>query len=101
MKIIENYRVSMALKIIQGKYGLTKDELLGFGRMKELVKPRQILYAVLYDIGFSNSYIAQATGRDHTTVIHGRQKANKLWPDEVKSIEIPNDPNKPTRAENT
>jgi chromosomal replication initiator protein len=57
-------------------FKLTKENLLGKKRNKELVEPRQIcIYLITELINLPLVAIGQAMGgRDHTTVIHARDK---------------------------
>ncbi|MBE7091098.1 MAG: chromosomal replication initiator protein DnaA, partial [Clostridiales bacterium] len=60
-------------------YGLAKSDLLGKKRNKELVEPRQIcIYLITELMNLPLAAIGQAMGgRDHTTVIHARDKINE------------------------
>ena len=57
-------------------YSLAKTDLLGKKRNKELVEPRQIcIYLITELMNLPLAAIGQAMGgRDHTTVIHARDK---------------------------
>ncbi len=57
-------------------YNLSRDEILGKSRKKELVKPRQIsMYLLREEVKSSYPYIGEVLGgRDHTTAIHACKK---------------------------
>ncbi len=63
-------------------YGLTKDELLGKKKNKEIVEPRQLCMYLMADL--TNMPLETVGnlcgGRDHTTVIHARDKIERLMP---------------------
>ena len=61
-------------------YNITKDKLLGKSKKKELVQPRQICAYLMCEImNIPLDSIGQALGgRDHTTVIHSRDKVTNL-----------------------
>ena len=60
-------------------YSLAKSDLLGKKRNKELVEPRQIcVYLITELMNLPLAAIGQAMGgRDHTTVIHARDKISE------------------------
>jgi len=57
-------------------YGISRDDLLGRGRNKELVHPRQVvMYLARAELQLTLPQIGEAIGgRDHTTVIYGVDK---------------------------
>jgi chromosomal replication initiator protein len=57
-------------------YGISRSEIAGKGRRKDLVKPRQIaMYLIREEAGTSLVEIGNALGgRDHSTVVHGIEK---------------------------
>lgn len=61
-------------------YDIRVDDLTGAKRDKEIVVPRQIaMYIMRRELGMSFPQIASSLGgRDHTTVMHGVRKINKL-----------------------
>lgn len=61
-------------------YGISLDDLLKQSRRKEYVKPRQIsMYMARKEMGSSFPMIGEFFGgRDHTTVMHGVEKIEKL-----------------------
>lgn len=61
-------------------YDIKVDDLTGAKRDKEIVVPRQIaMYIMRRELGMSFPQIASSLGgRDHTTVMHGVRKINKL-----------------------
>ena len=61
-------------------YGISRDDLLGRGRNKELVHPRQVvMYLAREELQLTLPQIGDAIGgRDHTTVIYGVDKITQL-----------------------
>ena len=56
-------------------YNVKKDDLLGKKKNKDIVEPRQIcMYVICSMLEMSLLSIGQLFGRDHTTVIHARDK---------------------------
>ncbi len=57
-------------------FSISKDDLVGKKRNKEIVEPRQICMYIIYDmLDLPLTSIAQLFGKkDHTTVIHAREK---------------------------
>jgi chromosomal replication initiator protein len=57
-------------------YGISRDDLLGRGRIKELVHPRQVvMYLAREELQLTLPQIGESLGgRDHTTVIYGVEK---------------------------
>ena len=75
-------RVVTSDKIIDAvcrKMGVTREEILGKKRNKELVEPRQIcIYLMWKNLNIPMSSIGKIFNRDHTTAIHARDKINEL-----------------------
>lgn len=67
-------------------FDITKEDLTGNSRKKELVVPRQIaMYLMREEIHASYPNIGQEMGgRDHTTAMHACQKITKLVDDDEK-----------------
>ena len=63
-------------------FGVTKEELLGKKKNKEIVEPRQICMYLMADL--TNMPLETVGnicgGRDHTTVMHARDKIERLMP---------------------
>ena len=60
-------------------FNLKREELLGKKRNKEIVEPRQIcMYIISQILDMPLLAIGQIFGRDHTTVIHARDKITQL-----------------------
>ena len=61
-------------------YKISRENLLGKSKKKELVQPRQICAFLMCDImNIPLVSIGEAMGgRDHTTIIHSREKVNNL-----------------------
>ncbi len=81
--ISEEHETVTSDKIISGVcsfYKITKDKLLGKSKKKELVIPRQICAYLMCEImNIPLVSIGEALGgRDHTTVIHSREKVTNL-----------------------
>lgn len=79
----ENKEVMTTTNIINtvcSFYGVSKNDLLGKKRNKELVEPRQIcIYLITELMNVPLMTIGQAMGgRDHTTVMHARDKIAEL-----------------------
>ncbi len=57
-------------------YGISRAEIVGKGRRKDLVRPRQIaMYLIREEAGASLVEIGNSLGkRDHSTVVHGIEK---------------------------
>ena len=68
------------INIVCNFYNVTKNDLLGKKRNKEVVEPRQIcMYLMTELLSIPLMTIGQAMGgRDHTTVIHARDKVAEL-----------------------
>ena len=68
------------INIVCNFYNVTKNDILGKKRNKELVEPRQIcMYLMTELLSIPLMTIGQAMGgRDHTTVIHARDKVSEL-----------------------
>jgi chromosomal replication initiator protein len=60
-------------------YGISRDDLLGRGRNRELVHPRQVvMYLAREELQLTLPQIGESLGgRDHTTVIYGVDKINQ------------------------
>jgi chromosomal replication initiation ATPase DnaA len=75
-----NWRAREVLQCVAAEFSMTPAQVCTRTQQQETVIPRQIVQYVLRD-GLSLSYaaIAKETGvSDHTTVIHGCQKIEKL-----------------------
>ena len=60
-------------------FSLSRDEILGKKRNKEIVEPRQIcMYIISQVLDMPLLAIGQIFGRDHTTVIHARDKISQM-----------------------
>ncbi len=67
-------------------YRLKQDVLLRRGRKSEIVKARQITFAVLRRLGFRLERIGSIFGRDHTTAMFGVKRAERSWPEEIATL---------------
>ena len=61
-------------------FSVEKDDIIGKKKNKEIVEPRQIAMYLMYDmLDLPLTSIGQIFGgRDHTTVMHAREKVNGL-----------------------
>ncbi|MCS7220286.1 MAG: chromosomal replication initiator protein DnaA [Anaerolineae bacterium] len=67
------------VKLVARHLGVDEDELLGRGRSKEVAMARQILmYLLRHVCDLSLPQIGELLGRDHTTVIYGIEKVERL-----------------------
>lgn len=66
------------LKIISDFYNITPEQIIGKGRKKEIVVPRQLfMYLLRTELELSYPSIGDKIGgRDHTTVLHAYEKMN-------------------------
>ena len=67
------------ISAVASRFGVESDELIGKGRRKEIVLPRQVvMYLLREDTGASLVDIGnELGGRDHTTVLHGVRQVEK------------------------
>ena len=67
------------ISAIAAYYKISKSDLLGKSKKKELVMPRQICCYLMYDL-LSLPYITigKVVGRDHTTILYSRNKVEEL-----------------------
>ena len=74
-------------------YSIKKDDLIGKKKNKEIVEPRQIsIYLICEMLDLPLSSIGQLFGgRDHTTVIHSREKVTNLVKNNSRYKTIVND----------
>jgi len=68
------------LEVVCEYFNLTQKEITGANRQKELVLPRHIIMFILSEqLSLTVEKIGQFLGkRDHTTVMHGRDKIKKM-----------------------
>ena len=73
----------MIKKAILNHFGIKATDLDGSKRNKTIVMPRQILmYLLRNDLKLPLTDIGQFLGgRDHTTIMHGVEKINRLLPE--------------------
>lgn len=78
------------LEAVSKYYKVSKDDILGKKKNKEIVIPRQVCIYLLTDmLSLSLESIGQFIGRDHTTVIHARDKiADSMKTSQKLQIEI-------------
>jgi chromosomal replication initiator protein len=83
--------VKDVIKHVTGFYNIDENDIFKKTRIKEIVKPRQLIMFILReDFNVSYPTIGQKLGgRDHTTVIHSCEKIkNDLKTDELLSQEL-------------
>lgn len=78
------------LNIISEVTGVSKDDILGRKRYWEYVLARHILLYFMYHYSYmSITAIGRASGRDHTSVIHGNQSiVKKVSINDPKTLQI-------------
>lgn len=78
------------LSAICSYFNVTLKELAGPRRQKELVLPRHLaMYILSEELNFTVEKIGQVLGgRDHTTVMHGRDKIKKLVDTDIEVQKI-------------
>ncbi len=73
--------VKALAKVVAGYYGVDLEEMLGPRRLKHLTKPRHVTYYLARQILKHKSLPEigkDLGGRDHTTILHGVRKIDKL-----------------------
>lgn len=69
---ISAYRV---IDAVAKEYGFTRDDLIDYGRTKNIVRCRQMaMYAARKLTNMTLPQIGRLLNRDHTTIIHGIEK---------------------------
>ena len=71
----------MSLLIDHGckAWRLSRPQLIGKSRAIYVARPRQVLmWFAIHEYGQSLSHVARCMDRDHTTVLHGTRKVQKL-----------------------
>ena len=73
-------RFSEILALVCARFGITEEEIKSEGLARRLSRPRQVLmYLGVVDTNNSTVWVGKRIGnRDHSTVIHGRDKVAKL-----------------------
>lgn len=67
------------IAVVASTFGVTPEEILGKGRSREVVLPRQIVMFLLRADGEMEFLkIGQFLGRDHTTIMYGCEKIEEL-----------------------
>jgi len=76
----KNFSTKKVLRAVAEHFAVEQSDLLGRKRVQEIVYPRQIMmYLLRYLLGHSQSQIGdELGGKDHTTVMHGVRKIEKL-----------------------
>jgi hypothetical protein len=73
--------VKAACEYVCADHGLLVSQIVGRGRTKDLVLPRQKAMTILSFAGYSYAKIAEIfDGRDHTTTIHAKRRIEEHFP---------------------
>lgn len=77
---IINVNPNQIIKAVASFYEISPNELIGRGRKKEIVEPRQVtIYLLREMLNMSYPYIAEKIGkRDHTTAIYAYEKISQI-----------------------
>ncbi|OGY58582.1 MAG: hypothetical protein A3H06_01985 [Candidatus Colwellbacteria bacterium RIFCSPLOWO2_12_FULL_44_13] len=77
-RVASNVNPNQVIKAVASFFEISPTDLIGRGRKKEIVEPRQIAIYLLRDmLKMSYPYIAEKIGkRDHTTAIYAYEKIN-------------------------
>lgn len=81
----------MSLLIDHGckAWGMSRQQLLGKSRSIYVARPRQVLmWFAINEYGQSLSHVARCMDRDHTTVLHGARKVQKLLSTDLFTYEL-------------
>jgi chromosomal replication initiator protein len=70
---------TLLMEVVCQTFAISKEELLGSKRTKELVHPRHLtMYLLKHEAGLTYPAIGKELGgRDHTTIMHGVEKITK------------------------
>jgi chromosomal replication initiator protein len=75
------------LEIVSDYYQVTKSELVGTVRRKEILVPRQVcMYLIRKELGAPYEQIGAVFKRNHTTVMHAFEKIVKLLRKDQKLV---------------
>ena len=75
------------ISIVADYFKLTKSDIVGPVRKKEILFPRQIaMYLIRKDLGASLEQIGEEFSRNHTTVMHSIEKVIKLLRKDTKMV---------------
>jgi chromosomal replication initiation ATPase DnaA len=69
--------VNDILMTVAEYYNVTKTEIVGLQRPHRFVLPRQIIYFLASEWGYSYPHIGRACNRDHTTCLYGANRTRK------------------------
>lgn len=86
----EVLNIDNIIDLVCNFYNISSGDLLGKKRNKEIVEPRQIcIYLITEFLSLPLGAIAEKFNRDHTTVIHARDKiSEKIVSDERLSTQV-------------
>ena len=84
------------VEAVADKFGFTEEELFKTTKKRETVDARQIVYWLCADrnmsVGYIQNYLAsKGFGVSHSTIIHGKRRANQLIAEDVDLSRIVND----------
>jgi chromosomal replication initiation ATPase DnaA len=72
---LETYAIQPLIIAVCNYFDLSKEEVLGKRRLKQIVNARHMLYYLAYvKTKYTLPEIGRMLGRDHTTILHGYQK---------------------------
>jgi chromosomal replication initiator protein len=75
------------LEIVSDYYKITKSDLVGTVRKKEILVPRQVcMYLIRKELSAPYEQIGEEFGRNHTTVMHAFDKISKLLRKDQKLV---------------
>jgi chromosomal replication initiator protein len=70
-----NIQPGKIIEVIAEREGVSVDDIVGQNRSVRVAVPRQLAMYILYELhGVSLPQVGELLGRDHTTVMHGRDK---------------------------
>tara|TARA_R110002020_G_scaffold137295_1_gene306222 strand:- start:1870 stop:2166 length:297 start_codon:yes stop_codon:yes gene_type:complete len=84
------------VEAVAKKFGITEEELFTNTKKRETVDARQIVYWLCADrnmsIGYIQNYLStKGFGVSHSTIIHGKRRANNLIEEDIDLSRIVQD----------
>jgi len=84
------------VEAVANKFGFTEEELFENTKKRETVDARQIIYWLCDDrnmsVGYIQNYLAsKGFGVSHSTIIHGKRRANELIEQDIDLSKIVQD----------
>ena len=78
-KVQRRPSVRAVLHAVSEYYNVGVGDLLSRSKRREIVRPRQVaMYLAHKYCGVSVAQLARMMGRDHTTVLHGKEKVERM-----------------------